>query len=246
MNKREDRVKSSQRGSPTTVRILLRIYSWLCIILLPVVVVSAVVTALFYDASFYHNGEVKYDVQATTGLTTAQLDRVNQGIIRFFSTSESLPAALSQSSANPDVFKEKEILHMNDVRALLQTISHWAFVSFVVVVVFLAVGLVTGRWGGRAAIARTLTYGAAFTILLVLVTGVLSYTSFDQLFLTFHETVFQNNYWELDPRTDHLIQMFPFGFWYDAILTVALRVLVVTVALGASGLVLGRLERRQT
>lgn len=227
------------------MRILLQVYSWLSVILLPVVVSSAVVTALFYDASFYHAGEVKYDVQATTGMTIPQLDRVNQGIILFFRSSESLPTALSQTGANPDVFKEKEILHMNDVRTLLQTISQLELVSFIVVVGFLALGLVTNRWGGRAAIARTLTYGAVFTIMLVIITGILSYTSFDQLFLTFHETMFHNNFWELDPRTDRLIQMFPFGFWYDAILTVALRVLLVTAALGASGLILGRLERRR-
>jgi len=228
------------------VRILLQVLSWLCILLLPIVVTSAIVTTLFYDAGFYHAGETKYDVEATTGMSTMELDRVNQGIIRFFSSSESLPDALSQSGANPDVFKQKEILHMNDVRSLIQVISHIEFVSLLIVIAFIGTGLVAAPWGGRQAIARTLTLGALLTFLLVIITGVLSYTSFDQLFLTFHETVFQNNYWELDPRTDHLIQMFPFGFWYDAILTVALRVLLVTVALGASGVMLSRLERRRT
>ncbi|MGH2457259.1 MAG: TIGR01906 family membrane protein [Chloroflexota bacterium] len=227
------------------MRILLLLASWVGTLLIPIVVVFSILTGLFFDASFYHAGQAKYQVQSVTGMAPDQMDRVNVGIIRFFAGTESLHQAISASGGSPDVFKEKEILHMDDVRVIVQFISKVQIVGLLVLAV--VVGLAAGTWarGGRLALSRALTYGAIFTIALVIVSGILTYTSFDSLFITFHEVTFNNNYWELDPRTDHLIQMFPFGFWYDAMLTVALRVLLVSVVLGTCGVVLGRLERRR-
>ena len=51
---------------------------------------------------------------------------------------------------------------------------------------------------------------------------------FDDLFEQFHLLSFSNDFWLLDPRTDHLIQMFPSGFWFD-----------VTFAVGAVTLLEG-------
>ena len=38
---------------------------------------------------------------------------------------------------------------------------------------------------------------------------------FEAAFTRFHQVLFSNNDWQLDPRTDHLLQMFPEGFWRD-------------------------------
>ena len=227
------------------MRVVLPMASVLGVIIVPIVIICSILTNPFFDASFYHAGQVKYNVQATTGMSMAQIDRVDQGIIRFFADNESLPTALGAVGAQSDVFKQKEILHMNDVRVLVRFIARAEVVGLV------AFGILTGFciWkraaGGLNVLSRALTIGSALTLGLVVVAGVLTYTSFDALFLTFHEVTFQNNFWELDPRTDHLIQMFPFGFWYDAMLTIALRVLIVTVILGGCGIILRRVQRRQ-
>ena len=227
------------------MRILVSVASWVGVLLLPLVVVFSILTGLFFDASFYHAGQTKYQVQSITGMTQGQMDRVNQGIIRFFAGTESLPQAISASGGSQDVFKQKEILHMNDVRVIVQFIGKADVIGLLVLAVVIGLTAVTWPRGGRVALSHMFTRGAGLTIALVVISGVLTYTSFDSLFLTFHEVAFTNNFWELDPRTDHLIQMFPFGFWYDAMLTLALRVLLVTIILGTCGIVLGRLERRR-
>ena len=211
--------------------------------MLPVYVISAVVLGLIFDAQFFHDGQVKYQVQLDTHLTTVQMDAINRGIVRFFGDSETLPSALAATGADPNVFNEREILHMNDVRGLIQGIGRLAVVSLAFLAVFLVVVAVTWRRGGRRAFARTLTFGAIWTLALGIVTGLLTYFAFDQLFLAFHEISFHNDFWQLDPRTDHLIQMFPYGFWYDAMDLVATRVIVVMLILGACGLLLRRIER---
>ena len=69
---------------------------------------------------------------------------------------------------------------------------------------------------------------------------------FDQAWTTFHEIVFRNDLWKLNPATDRLIQMFPEPFWKDMTIVVggltAAEALAV-VAVSTTYLVRGR-DRR--
>ena len=70
---------------------------------------------------------------------------------------------------------------------------------------------------------------------LVVVVGLGSLIGFDRLFLAFHVVSFSNDLWQLDPRTDYLIAMFPEGFFLDATLwIVGSTVLEAMVVLGLS------------
>lgn len=226
------------------MRALLAVSTAVAVVIIPLAIITTVVLALMYDPSYFEAGQRRFHVDQTTGLSFPQIDRVDVGIVRFFRTDESLPAALSASGASPDVFKVKEVLHMNDVRGIVRLMARAEIFSLVVVAGCVALWLATWRQGGALALSHALVYSAIFTIVLGLVVGVVTYFAFDALFLTFHELVFQNNYWMLDPRTDHLIQLFPFEFWYDAMIAVASRVVGVVVVAGAAGLLLGRVERR--
>jgi integral membrane protein (TIGR01906 family) len=219
------------------------------IVALPFAVITSVVLGLIFDASFYHDGQVRYEVQRVTRMTQDQMDRIDRGIVRFFAGTESLPDALVASQAPGDVYQDKEVLHMNDVRGLIRGIRTLQLASLGVVAVLLVLTGLTWRHGGREIVTRVFLLSSLLTVVLTIVVGVLTITSFDSLFLTFHQLSFSNDFWQLDPRTDHLIQMFPFEFWYDAMLTVAIRVVLVTVVIGVAGFVLrqvGNAERRRT
>ena len=79
--------------------------------------------------------------------------------------------------------------------------------------------------GGRAftsePLCRRILWGAEATVALVAVVGLISLVAFDQLFLLFHQVSFANDFWQLDPRRDFLVMMFPEGFWLDATFFVA-------------------------
>ena len=51
--------------------------------------------------------------------------------------------------------------------------------------------------------------------------GVSSLLLFDQFFLQFHEMFFSNDLWQLDPKTDRLIQIYPRDFWFGALFVTA-------------------------
>ena len=65
--------------------------------------------------------------------------------------------------------------------------------------------------------------------------GIVAAVGFDALFLLFHRVSFANDFWQLDPRTDYLVLLFPQGFWFDATVWVALRAIAGGLILAASG-----------
>src|SRR3989337_2913922 len=73
---------------------------------------------------------------------------------------------------------------------------------------------------GRArqfdALARSMVSGSLATLGLLASLALLALTDFSGAFLQFHYLAFSNDLWQLDPRTDNLIRMFPEGFFLDA------------------------------
>ena len=65
----------------------------------------------------------------------------------------------------------------------------------------------------------------------ILLSGIVLAIAFRPLFYLFHELSFRNDYWQLDPRSDYLVMLFPEGFWIDATL-----ILVAVVFLQAIGI----------
>jgi integral membrane protein (TIGR01906 family) len=124
------------------------------------------------------------------------------------------------------VLNERERSHMRDVRTV--------FTGFAVLAVLAAVGLVVSIAGARrlghperawAAIrngARGLAVG-------VVVAGVIAIFAFDAAFEIFHRLFFSGGTYTFDPRTDRLVQLFPFDFWSQTTMAVGVGIFVLAL-----------------
>ncbi len=207
----------------------------------PIVLIVSSLNALFYDPEYYAQGEARWAVGRTTEYSLDALRPINRAIVEFFRTpAVSLPTALQDEGAPRDVFNVREVGHMNDVRDLVRGIDRLQnFAATLAITAVLArfVRFGSGAWRWTA---TRLGVGAALTLGVVAVFGALTLVDFEQLFLTFHLVSFDNDLWELDPRKDNLIRFFPFEFWYDATVTVAIRTVLSAVAVGAAAVLAGR------
>ena len=70
--------------------------------------------------------------------------------------------------------------------------------------------------------------GMRWLIVTIVVAGVIASVAFDAVFEIFHELFFPAGSFTFDPRTDHLVQLFPFDFWSET--TIVLGGLIVVVA----------------
>ena len=122
---------------------------------------------------------------------------------------------------------------MRDVKALVQKSYLAQIATAVYLVAFAAVGLYVARRQFLGPLARYAALGGGFTIGLVVLVGLVAMVGFDRVFLAFHLLSFSNDLWQLDPRTDYLIAMFPQAFFFDATMLIALSTIGGAVLLTA-------------
>jgi integral membrane protein (TIGR01906 family) len=102
----------------------------------------------------------------------------------------------------------------------------------VVALTYVAFFFILRRWTQISRLATEVMTGAALTVAIIIGLGVFALTGFDDLFRRFHLLAFTNDLWQLNPRTDRLIQMFPQGFWFDVTVLIGVMTVVEAVVLG--------------
>ena len=220
-------------------RVLARI-SWvptaLFIVAVPLFLVTASVTWAFNSPGLYENGFEKYQISLTSGITPADLRQVGADLRGYFnSNNEPLDIRTRILGTERELFNPTEIAHMRDVKRLVWGVYVLGAVSGVYLLVLVIAGFARRRKGFVETLAPRLLWGGALTLVLLVAFGLLAATGFDTLFLRFHQFSFANDFWQLDPRTDYLVRLFPQDFWFDATMSVALWAITGALILTAAG-----------
>ena len=172
----------------------------------------------------------QYDAVERTGIERAQLDRAAREIVDYFRNDESqLATRVVVDGREEALFNPREVQHMQDVKALFRTVFRLHEIAFVYVVGYVAAVFLWSRERPLRRLGRQCQLAGGLTAGVMAGGAVAVLVGFDSLFRQFHLLSFANDFWQLNPRTDHLIQMFPQGFWFDVSLVVGL----VTIAQGA-------------
>ena len=153
------------------------------------------------------------------GVTQEEMERLDGMLADYLSGDE---AALDNSP-----FNEKERTHMRDVLELFDLARAVRNALFVIAAGLLAAGL----WLSRGALLLPL---GAFAIWAA--------ADFSGAFTFFHETLFTNDLWLLNPETDLLLRLLPEQFFADFAGVIAVRALayMLAVPLAIFGVRFGR------
>ena len=208
----------------------------LFILAIPVALITTNIRVAVSEQRVYDYSVQTYDASAASGIPEDELLRAN-GEIKHYLTSED-PGPLSinvrnNRGVNGALFTAKETAHMADVRGLVQAFFLTQIISVAAVLSLAVVMLV--MWPPRA-LAMAALCGALLTSGILGGAALVAASGFDSAWTQFHQLAFTNDFWALDPDTDHLIQMFPEAFWQKiTTLIVTATLLEVVLTLGASG-----------
>ncbi len=186
------------------------------IVLVPVVLITTTIRVAISEQSIYDYSVKRYDAHLVSGIPEEELLRAN-GEIHQYLTGDyvgplSIPVQFKDGTSGP-LFSARETAHMADVRNLVRLVFTVQIAAIAAVLALAVVMLV--MWPPRALAAAGL-YGSLLTGGVIAMGGLLVLTGFDAAWTQFHVIVFPNGFWQLNPRTDHLIQMFPEAFWERA------------------------------
>ena len=208
----------------------------LFIVAVPVFLVTGSITWAFNSIGLYEGGFEKYRIARASGITPEDLRQVAVDIRGYFNSGGGdLSVRTRVFGQERELFNEKEVAHMSDVKGLLLWVYLAGAVSGAYLIGLSAAGLARKRREYLPTLARRTMWGGGLTAGLLLAFGLLALAGFDALFLKFHQLSFANDFWKLDPRTDYLVLLFPQGFWFDATMWVALRALAAGLLLTATG-----------
>lgn len=218
----------------------MRQVSWfiwaLFIIAIPLFLISASITWAFNDPGVYNDGFEKYSISHTSGITDADLRQVGIEIRHYInSTDEPLDVKTRILGQEQNLFNNREISHMKDVKQLVRGVYILSIASALYLVAMTVIGFCLQKGRFVPNLAKRISWGGALTLVLLVVFGIAASVGFDSLFLKFHQLSFANDFWRLDPRTDYLVRIFPQRFWFDATVWVMIRVIVVALMLTVAG-----------
>lgn len=200
-----------------------RVLAALVIVSVPLFLIAASVAWAVNDPGLYRRGFEKYNISVYSGITDEDLIKAGAELRRYFnSVEEPLRVVVPIYGVERELYNEREVHHMRDVKGLVRGVYWVAAITLVFLLVVKGAGYYIWRWAFARQMARLGLYGGLLTLALVLAVGLFALVGFDSLFLLFHEISFANDLWQLDPRTDYLLIMFPQGFWFDATIRVAL------------------------
>lgn len=187
----------------------------------------------FFNPAWIGFEQRRAEALAWTGFGDAELTAATNAI---FADLVLGPPDFDVEVRGEPVLNERERGHMRDVRTV--------FLGFWLLTAVSALVLVTGwrrtRLDGAAAAAfwRAVRRGAGGLAVAVVGVGLVALVAFDALLELFHRLLFPAGSYTFDPRTERMVQLFPFRFWFETSLAVGA---VIVLVCGAVAL----LARRQ-
>lgn len=135
------------------------------------------------------------------------------------------PPAFDVEIRGEPVLNERERGHMRDVRTVFLGFGLLGAAAGAA----LAIGWRRARHDGQALarFRRAVRRGAGGLAVAVVALGVVAFVAFDALFELFHVLLFPGGSYKFDPRTERLVQLFPFRFWFET--SVALGAVILLV-----------------
>jgi len=192
---------------------------WLFILCLPILLLTGSIGGVVNSLWLYQSGFEKYNVSQTTGLAESELEVAARGLISYFKSGDEYISLTVEKDGEPFVvFNQREVIHLKDVKGLIQLDYRLALGMLIYVLAYAGVSLFWRRRTYWRRLAWGVVVGSGISLALLLALGIGTLLNFEQLFFQFHLISFTNELWLLDPTKDYLIMLFPQGFFYDTAL----------------------------
>ena len=198
---------------------------------MPILIVTSVGSFVINLPLLYEYGFERYEISEYTGIDKSELMSAANQIRNYFNNDkEWITIQVTKNNIFfPNLFNSKEILHMKDVKQLINLVFFYQKISVLLIIVITFFTLLFGSLYSLNNLLHSISRGGILTLLIfgALVMG--SLFGFDKLFIYFHEISFNNDFWILDPRTDYLIAMFPQGFFFDTTMLIGFLIILFAI-----------------
>tara|TARA_B100000745_G_scaffold283762_1_gene218016 strand:+ start:72 stop:794 length:723 start_codon:yes stop_codon:yes gene_type:complete len=199
----------------------------LLIFMVPIFLITSDVRIAFNSVMLYEYGFDKYNVSGDTGLSKDTLMGIAADIKDYFNSDNAfLDIKIIVAGQEVDLFNEKEIKHMKDVKGVLSKMNKVQEISGLYVLIYLFISMTRNKFRWPTVFVNSIVRGCLLTLVLVSTLAVGIFVGFDSLFEQFHIALFEAGTWTFDPRTNYLTRLFTEAFFMDASLLIGVSVFI--------------------
>ncbi len=195
------------------------LFKIILIISLPIFLLFSSLHIAINDLNFFEHKYEEYNVTEVTGISLQGLMEVTKELLDYLKGErDDILIYKEINGQTREVFREREVLHLKDVELLFEKsylVRNISIILSLIAVIYLYLY-------DKKALYKGLIYSALISISGMILLAVIISTNFNTSFNIFHEILFTNDLWLLDPKTEVLIQMYPLNFFKS----IALRIFI--------------------
>ncbi len=188
-----------------------------------------------FDINNYSKAFDSYNLGSTTRLTKPEYLRISRNLLEYLKGgTDTIYNSMIADGREKVLFNTKELRHMEDVRSLFRTGYTVRNLSFLLLVVSAVFMVITDK-GRKKNLGKAFFFSSVTMLVILIPLLLLINTDFYNYFTIFHEVLFTNDMWLLDPDTDLLINMYPLEFFGAMAARIFMYFAAQLLAVGAMG-----------
>lgn len=198
----------------TGIQIFLAVVLVFCLLVYVAGVMAAFVTN---EARMLERFQEHSDT-SPSGVDQDQYGKLAHSLTAYFNGAKDTPQVeVTRRGERSEAFSERELRHLQDVRGLVALSKLLRWVALGVVALLAVAYLLLRRHPAKPLraldFARAVRTASGFAFVLFVVIALWGLMCFDGLFAVFHDVLFRNDLWQLDPKNDLLLQLMPTPFF---------------------------------
>lgn len=196
------------------MKIAIRIMAIIFAILLCFVFLLSSIRYVAFNQDIYKRIQIKHEIAEFVLMSQESLDNVTNHLIEYMKgKQQNLVIYDVQDGVKREIFNEREKMHMEDVQNLFQ-ISEWVLVIMIcLLAVMLIAGFLMDMDIMKSIFIKTVVITMIISVLLFIMIIFYMIVDFYNFWIFFHELVFTNDLYFLDPYTDLLVNIMPLEFF---------------------------------
>lgn len=212
-------------------------------------VLALVLTAaqvVIFDESRFHKAYEEYNRYEYIGISEEDLNQVTHDLLEYMKGNrEDIIMYADINGEEEMVFEEREQLHMVDVLYLFDAGFMIRNICAVIATAVIILLFIFDRKNMLKLLARGYLIGFAIFFVLLIILGAAMIVDFNTLFIKFHELLFDNDLWLLDPNEDIMINMFPQAFFNGLGIWIGVYALVFITIPAIAAIIYLRVKRKR-
>ncbi len=199
----------------------------------------------FYRQQYEQNNTPQY-----TGMSVDDLVRASNTLLDYMmGYLDDMEVTALVNGEERLVFDERETMHMVDVKVLFQNALYTMYGCFALAAVGINFAIITNKKQTFEVLCKAFNKTLIIFVVVVAFFGAMFYFNFNYFWTMFHEILFTNDLWLLDPNVSIMINMFPLNFFLSLCVNILIMfivcVLVTFIVLNVPRIIMKHKELHQ-